>query len=351
MKHTLSRRELLQGMTGFALGTPLFGLAACDPGAGRNGLTRFSGSTMGTSFTVSIASRPAAVGRRALKDEIDTALESVNARMSNWRSISEVSLFNRAAPGSWRRISPDTLAVIDQALGISRLSGGAFDPTIGPLVDLWGFGPGPASRQVPSDARIEAARARTGFRHIRTRPSSRSLAKDRAGISIDLSGIAKGFGVDKIAAQLEANGIDSYLVEIGGELRAKGRAPHGAPWRVGIEKPVAGQRSLQRIVGLDSAAIATSGIYRNFFESGGSRFSHLIDPRTGEPVRHDLASVTVIAPTAMQADAWSTALMVLGPDAGASLAQRQGIAALFLVGDGPNWVEVATPAFDPFKLG
>ncbi len=338
-------------MTGFALGTPLFGLAACDPGAGRGGLTRFSGSTMGTSYMVSISSRPAVVGRRALKDGIDAVLESIDARMSNWRGSSEISLFNRAAPGSWRGISPDTFAVIDQALSISRLSGGAFDPTVAPLVDLWGFGPALTNRRVPPDARIESALARTGFRHVRTRPSSPSLAKDRAGISIDLSGIAKGFGVDQIAALLEANGIGRYLVEIGGELRAKGRAPHGEPWRVGIEKPIAWQRSLHRVVGLASAAIATSGDYRNFFESDGSRFSHLIDPRTGEPVRHDLLSVTVIAPTAMQADAWSTALMVAGPDAGVTLARRERIAALFLVGDGPNWVEVATPAFDPYKLG
>ena len=348
----LARRDVLRGVAGFALGTPLFGLVACDLEPEEGGLTRFSGNTMGTTWSVSVAGRTAgARDRHALKAGIDGALESVNALMSNWRTDSEISRFNRGAADAWRGVSPDTFTVIDRALEVSRLSGGAFDPTIAPLVDLWGFGPDRAPHRVPPDARIEAALARTGFRHVRTRATTASLAKRRPGLSIDLSGIAKGFGVDKVAAWLDANGIESYLVEIGGELRARGHAPQGRPWRVGIEKPTPLQRSLQRIVGLETAAIATSGGYRNFFESAGARFSHLIDPRTGEPVRHSLASVTVIAPTAADADAWSTALMVSGPDAGVALARRERIAALFLVGDGTGWAEVSTPAFEPYKIG
>ena len=170
-------------------------------------------------------------------------------------------------------------------------------------------------------------------------------------MEIDLSGVAKGFGVDKLAEHLEAEGVEHYLVEIGGELRARGHSARRRPWRIGVEKPIAGRRAVQRVVALDRGAIATSGNYRNFFDSAETRYSHIIDPRTGEPVRHRLASVTVIAPTAMQADALSTALMVLGPEAGLGLAERAGLAAFFIVKDGGGFAEVPSSRFEPYRLG
>jgi thiamine biosynthesis lipoprotein len=333
------------------LAAPLLSLAACDAGIGRGRTMTFAGPTMGTSYSVTIAGPPTGLDRRALNAEIDGHLETVNSQMSNWRSDSEISGFNAEKPDAWTAVSPDTMFVIDEALRIGRLSGGAFDPTIGPLVDLWGFGPGSAERRVPQPARVDAALERTGLARVRTRGPRPAIAKVSAGLEIDLSGIAKGFGVDRLVERLEAHGVDHYLVEIGGELRALGRSPRRRPWWIGIEKPLAGRRAVQRIVSLDQGAIATSGNYRNFFDSDGWRYSHIIDPRSGEPVRHRLVSVTVIAPTAMQADALSTALMVLGPDDGWALAEREKLAALFILRDGDGFTEVASSAFERYRVG
>jgi thiamine biosynthesis lipoprotein len=351
MSATLSRRDLLRRTSGFALATPFLSLTACDAGIGPGRTMAFAGPTMGTSYSVTIADPPTGLDRRAIKAEIDGHLETVNRQMSNWRGDSEISGFNTEEPDAWTTVSPDTLFVIDEALWVGRLSGGAFDPTIGPLVDLWGFGPGAAERRIPQPARVDAALERTGLGQVRTRASRPAIAKVRAGLEIDLSGIAKGFGVDRLAGRLEAHGIDRYLVEIGGELRARGNSPRHRPWWIGIEKPLAGLRAVQRIVGLDRGAIATSGNYRNYFDSDGWRYSHIIDPRSGEPVRHRLVSATVIAPTAMQADALSTALMVLGPDDGWALAEREQLAALFIRQDGNGFTEVASSAFERYRVG
>jgi thiamine biosynthesis lipoprotein len=306
---------------------------------------------MGTSYRVAIPRLPAGVDRRVLRAEISSALETVNRQMSNWRADSEISIFNAGAPRSWTGISPDTLTVVDKAIYIGRLSEGAFDPTIGPLVDLWGFGPGAAARRVPPRDRIEAALARIGFQHLRTRKAPPAIDKARRGIGIDLCGIAKGFGVDKLAERLEARGVRDYLVEIGGDLRVRGQSARRQPWRIGMERPTAGRRAVQRIVALDGGAIATSGNYRNFFNNDGTRYSHIIDPRTGAPAEHALASVTVIAPTTMEADGWSTALMVLGPEAGLRLAKNENLAALFIVNRDGRLVEKAAPAFDRYRFG
>jgi thiamine biosynthesis lipoprotein len=351
MSTILSRRDLLRRTSGFALATPLLSLTACDAGIGPSRTMAFAGPTMGTSYSVTVAEPPAGLDRRALKVEIDGHLETVNGQMSNWRSDSEISRFNAEVPGDWTGVSPDTLTIIEEALRVGRLSAGAFDPTIGPLVDLWGFGPGSAERRIPQPARVDAALQRTGLEQVRIRRSQRAVAKGRAGLEIDLSGIAKGFGVDKLAERLEAQGVDHYLVEIGGELRALGQSPRHRPWWIGIERPLAGRRAVQRIVGLDRGAIATSGNYRNFFDTDGGRYSHIIDPRSGEPVRHGLLSATVIAPTAMQADALSTALMVLGPDDGWALAEHEKLAALFILRDGDSFAEVASPAFERYRVG
>lgn len=347
----LSRRDLLRGATGVALVAPLPGLVACDEaGLGRT-TTTIAGATMGTGYRVAIPRLPAGVDRRALRAEIAGALETVNRQMSNWRTDSEISIFNAGTPRSWTGISPDTLTVVDKALHLGRLSQGAFDPTIGPLVDLWGFGPGALARRVPPRDRIEAALARIGFQHVRTSKAPPAIDKARRGIGIDLCGIAKGFGVDKLSERLEANGVRDYLVEIGGELRVRGQSARQRPWRIGIERPTAGRRAAQRILALDGGAIATSGNYRNFFDNGGARYSHIIDPRTGEPVMHELASVTVVAPTTMEADGWSTALMVLGPEAGSRLAKRENLAALFIVKHGGRLVEIGSPAFERYRFG
>ncbi len=351
MASTLSRRDILRRAKGFALATPLLSLAGCDEANSRRPMTTIAGATMGTYYSVAITDLPANLDRGALRADIERRLEIVNRQMSNWRAESEISIFNAGTASSWIGVSTDTWAVVEEALRTSRLSDGAFDPTIGPLVDLWGFGPTSGNRQIPPHARIQEALGQIGFRHIRTREAPAAIAKRRAGIEIDLSGIAKGFAVDRLAEYLDARGVAHYLVDIGGELKARGLSPRRRAWRIGVERPIEGHRAVQRIVALDGGAIATSGNYRIFFEHASARYSHIIDPRSGVPVDHELASVTVISPSTMQADALSTALMVLGPDAGYELALGQEIAALFIVKDGKSFAEVGSPAFERYLLG
>lgn len=332
------------------MATPFLGLVACDGNGVRRKTTNFAGATMGTTYSIRVADLPRHIDHSALKFAIDGILATLNDQMSNWRPASEISRFNAGAASSWVGVSGDTLSVIEEALRISRVSGGAFDPTIGPLVDLWGFGPASGNRHVPSQNQIGAALRKTGFQNIRTSVSQLAVAKRKASVEITLCGIAKGFGVDRLAEHLDREGVDQYLVEVGGELRARGYSPRRRPWRVGIERPIAGRRTIQRIVELHGEAVASSGNYRNFFDRNGMRFSHIIDPRTGEPISHETASVTVIAPTAMQADALSTALMVLGPEAGLDLAEKENLAALFIVKDGPRYVEINSRKFERYGI-
>jgi thiamine biosynthesis lipoprotein len=347
MVSVFTRRDVILQAQRLALATPFLSLIACDGGGRRQ--TELSGATMGTTYSVKIPRLPKGVERQVLERDIAAILETVNAQMSTYRPDSELSRFNAGQSVSWAVVSPDTLAVVDEALRVSRLSGGAFDPTIGPLVDLWGFGPGSGPRAIPSRARIEAILPATGYRHVRTAASPPALGKDRRDIRVDLSGIAKGFGVDKVAEHLERVGVGYYLVEIGGELRGRGYNAQGSVWRVGIERPAA-LGTVQRVVRLGGQGLATSGDYRIFFERDGARYSHILDARDGRPVDHGLASVTVIAPTAMQADALSTALMVLGPEAGLELARREGVAAFFIARKGDGFVETASPEFARYLI-
>jgi len=351
MHAVLSRRSLLQ-MTGkFALAAPALSVVACEGRDGPGNAASFAGATMGTGYNITVSNFPEALDRRAFKAGAEQILEIVNREMSNWRPASDISIFNSGPASRLSPVSQDTLMVLETALGISRKTRGAFDPTVGPLVDLWGFGPAESGRNVPPDKRIESMLAGTGYRRLRLDRTTSAIAKEHPDLAVNLSGIAKGFGVDKLASFVESQGIEDYLVEIGGELRARGRSPRRAPWRIGIEEPVAWQRSLQRIIALEGGAVATSGNYRNYFQNDGVLYSHIIDPRSGIPVDHKLASVTVIAATAMAADALSTGLMVLGPDAGLALARQEGLAAFFLVQDGRGFAEIATPAFDAYARG
>jgi thiamine biosynthesis lipoprotein len=346
--HPLSRRDLLQKAKALAAAAPLLGLASCGRAGPEGGATRLAGATMGTIYGVVVADLPGDIDRRILHGDLEGILERVDAQMSTYRSDSELSRFNDASPGVWVEVSADTLAVTEAALGVARLSAGAFDPTVGPLVDDWGFGPGPAVAPSAAGGRSGGLATRVGHGLIETRRAPSALRKRSGGVRVDLSGIAKGFGLDRIAAHLEGIGAGHYLIEIGGELRGRGRAPQGRPWRVGIEQPEAGARAVRRVVRLDGRALATSGDYLDYFERRGRRYCHIIDPRSGRPVDHDLASVSVVAGSAMRADALSTALMVLGPEAGLRLALRENIAALFVLREGARLGEKRTPAFEPY---
>jgi len=348
MTSDLTRRDFLRHTRRVALATPFLSIMACDDRGRRQ--TELNGATMGTTYSIKIPHLPGDVEREALERGVAAVLEAVNDRMSTYRENSELSLFNAGAAAGNIPVSPDTLAVVDEALRISRLSGGAFDPTVGPLVGLWGFGAYGGAPAVPARDRIAATIPATGFRHVRTSASPPALAKDRDDIRVDLSGIAKGFGVDKVAEYLELSGVEYYLVEIGGELRGRGYNSQGSVWRIGIERPDL-PAAPRRVVRLGGQGLATSGDYRIFFERDGARYSHILDPRSGRPVDHGLASVTVVAPTAMEADGLSTALMVMGPAAGLELARREGIAAFFMARKGDGIVETASPEFTRYLTG
>jgi thiamine biosynthesis lipoprotein len=236
------------------------------------------------------------------------------------------------------------IAVAD-ALSISELTGGAFDITVGPVVDLWGFGPEGSRSEPPEASMIAAARERVGYGRVAADCKRPALRKDRGDVRIDLSAYAKGFAVDRVAELLDAQGMTDYMVEIGGELRARGRSESGGPWRIAIESPTASGGHVQRIIEPGVAGMATSGDYRNYFEVGERRYSHTIDPRLGAPVSHDLAAVTVVDEKAAFADAMATALLVLGPGEGMRLAERQGLAVYFQQRAGAEVVEKMSSEF------
>jgi thiamine biosynthesis lipoprotein len=348
MAATITRRKIIGSAGAGALATPFLGLIGHAAAAtGREIL--FVGATMGTTYSIRIPRSPSGLGAAALKEDVNGLLETVNDEMSTYRPRSELSRFNTGLAQTWVSMSPDVATVVQAALKISRLSGGAYDPTIGPLVSLWGFGPGGRVKTVPDRERLEARLRRVGHGYLKTRTGAPALWKARESLRVDLSGIAKGFGVDKVSEHLERAGIETYLVEIGGEVRTRGYGRRGDFWRIGIEQPGGG--GVRRTIRLASGAVATSGDYRHFFHHRGQRYSHILDPRDGRPVAHGLASVTVVAPTAMQADALSTALMVLGPDQGMALARRHDIAAYFLARSGARLRETASPVFRPYIRG
>lgn len=273
---------------------------------------------MGTSWSVRFAA-PSNCDLHAIELAIVERLDSIVAGMSHWRDDSLISVYNRAAAGSWIPLSPDFATVIDAAIDVARRSGGAFDPTIGRVVDLRGFGPDPAAH-TRNEATIAAAHAFTGWERLRR---DRHSLLQPGGLALDFSGIAKGHAVDAVADGIGEHGVRHALVEIGGELVGRGVRPDGEPWWVDLEDPPG--MALPRLrIALHGLAVATSGDYR--------RGAHTIDPRDGRPAGQGLRSVSVIHKSAMLADAWATALTVLGPEEGLALATNEGLAAR-LVGD------------------
>ena len=277
-------------------------------------------------------------------------LQQVDAQLSTWRPDSEVSGFNASAAGDWFPVSAPVAALAIEALALSQRSGGAFDLTVAPVVQLWGFGPGPsANGPEPSADALASAMRRVGWRNLEARFDPPALRKRVAGLSLDFSAIGKGQGVDRVAERLDGLGCVSYLVDIGGEVRTFGQGPAGGPWRIGVEQP--GGAAPRWVLRLSGQSAATSGDYRNFRMLDGRRLSHTIDPRTGLPVGHALASVTVVAASAAQADGLATAILVLGPDAGWRFARRERVAALLLVrgesGFEPRYTDAMSRFLEP----
>lgn len=309
-------------------------------------VTELSGAVFGTTFSVKVVSPSSApIDEQAAAQTIQRELNAIDASMSTWKDDSELSRLNRAQVGQAVVVSPPLFAVLDLAAQVHTASGGAFDVTVGPLVNRWGFGPDGRPSSAPTDAELATLRASVGQSHLVLDPAGPTATRQVDGLSADLSAIAKGYAVDRVSQALRDLGHDRHMVEIGGEIRASGENGDGRPWRIAIEKPDSLARTPFDVVGLSDEAMATSGDYRNVVELDGQRLSHTIDPRTGRPVTHGLASVTVVAPTCAAADAWATALSVLGPIEGATVADAHDVAATFLVRTDSGFTQSATRAY------
>ncbi len=308
---------------------------------------RLQGRAFGTTWHVAVAG-PAPAPRERLQAALEAELERLDAVFSVWRDDSELAGLNAHGAGAPLPVSRELIDVLARAARIHRASGGAFDPSVGPLVRLWGFGPDARHPEPPAADRLAAARLRVGFDQLELDLAAGTVVKARADLELGLDAIAKGHAVDALSALLLRHGASNHIVEIGGEVRAQGMAAPGQRWRVGIQTPEPGSAVAACLaLPLRDRAVATSGDYRNYRELDGRRISHTIDPTTGAPVTHRLASVSVVAPTCAAADGWATALSVLGMRRGLEVAEREGLAALFIVRrDEGGFEQQTTPAFD-----
>jgi thiamine biosynthesis lipoprotein len=323
-------------------------VAACAPPRDAQ-LVQLQGPTMGTQYTVKLVV-DGEFDSGSTNAAIADLLERIENAMSTYRPDSEVSRFNRSVSADWFAVSQQVVDVVATALEISRLTGGAFDVTVAPLIELWGFGSSTRATGLPDAAQIAAAQRRVGYQKLSVRTEPSAVRKTVPDLWLNLSAIAKGYAVDQVVAYLERRGIDNYMVEIGGEIKTLGTNQDGALWRIGIERPVVAERSVQRIITPVDRGVATSGDYRNFFTLDGKRYSHTLNPGTGRPVTHTLASVTVLDKTAMRADALATALLVLGPQAGFSLADKLQLPAYFVFREKQGFRERYTGAFAKYLV-
>ncbi|WP_197355809.1 FAD:protein FMN transferase [Aureliella helgolandensis] len=305
----------------------------------------FNGRTMGTTYSVKLVPGPQMPDLAAISAEIASELERVNAQMSTYRDDSEISRFNNSHTTDWFPVSPETVATVELSLAVSAMTKGAFDITVGPLVSLWGFGPQGRAEHEPSEATLTAARQACGYRHVSVRQEPPAIKKALPEVQIDLSAIAKGHGVDRVAQVLDRAGVAAYFVEIGGEVRTRGTRLDGRDWQVGIERPSERERGIQTVVGLSGQGLATSGDYRNFYNLDNQRVSHTIDPRTGRPTQSQVVSTSVVASSCALADAAATSLMVLDSEEGWQLAEQQGWAVMMIVRNGDSMEVRASESF------
>jgi len=326
-------------------------LAACSAGQPARPI-ELSGPTMGASWTVKIAPGPQGMSseeRSGIDRTIRDTLTRIESLLSTWDPDSELSRFNRSSGSDPFPVAAETFDVFRWAVTLDEETGGALDVTVAPIVEAWGFGPaaGP-TRSGPDPNELAHLLESTGTRHLQLDPGGRWVRKLRPGVRCDFSALAPGYAADRLASMLVERGIGGFLVDVGGELVARGRNAEGEPWQVAIERPADRKRRVAaRVLPLQDAAIATSGDYRNYREVNGKRVTHIVDPRTGRPVSHRLASVTVVDSLCVRADALATALMVLGPEQGMELARRLDLAVLFMVRSSTGgFDDRTTPRFD-----
>lgn len=329
-----------------------FLLAACRPADDAAIQLHLTGNTMGTYYSVKVVGAGDSQAE-VLQAEIDRRLELVNDQMSTYREHSELSRFNQYRDLAPFKVSSDTAKVVTAALQLGRDSNDALDVTVGPLVNLWGFGPDARPTHIPTDEQLAETKAETGLAYLSviTRADGDYLQKSLPGLYVDLSSIAKGFGVDVVSEYLSEQGLTNHLVEIGGEVRTSGLNAHGQDWRIAVEKPGQGESMVQQVVALANTSVATSGDYRNYYELDGERVSHTIDPATGKPITHRLASVTVIHPSCMMADALATALTVMGTDKALAYAEQNGLAVYLLTKTDAGFRVDMSSAFEKYLRG
>jgi thiamine biosynthesis lipoprotein len=304
---------------------------------------------MGGSFSVKVITARdelESTGFGEVDSALRASLDRINRLMSTWDPDSELSRFNRSTSLRPFPVSPETFEVFKWSIDVGLLTGGALDVTIGPLVDAWGFGPGGPRNAVPTNDEIERLREAMGPDRIELNPAAQTVRKTRPEVRCDLSSIVPGYAADRLSTELSNRGFTDFLVDVGGEVRTRGRNETEAAWQVAIERPALRGDAIQRLVPISDLAITTAGDYRKYREVDGQRVTHILDPRTGRPLTHRLASVTVIDPLAVRADAFDTALMVLGQDEGMALARKLNLAVLFIERTDEGFTERATPRFE-----
>ncbi|TWU47464.1 Thiamine biosynthesis lipoprotein ApbE precursor [Rubripirellula tenax] len=341
------RGLVMVGFVGLLLCDSLSSVVAAD-----SVMLEFSGQTMATTYSVKVFGPAESVDVDDLRIDIDGVLRNVNDQMSTYLKSSEISRFNASDSTDWFPISPEFADVVDAALSIAVKTNGAFDITVAPLVNAWNFGPSPRTGKAPSDETIQQLLATIGYQKLTVRMDPPSLKKSIPSLMVDLSAIAKGHAVDRVVEFLNSKGMKDVFVEIGGEVRTSG-SKAGQWWKVGIQMPDAATDQWTVAHALSTSdsdrAMATSGDYRNFFESDGKRYSHTIDPRTGRPIDHALASVSVVTASCVDADAWATAINVLGPDDGLAIATKEGLDTLLISRAGDEFLRIGTGTLSQYS--
>ena len=325
-------------------------LSACDRGASESeDALVIEGKTMGTFYRVSLAGVDNNRGS-ALREQIEAQLKEDDHELSTYKEDSVLSRFNQYQGNVPQPISAGMADAIVTSMRIGQLTGGAMDITVGPLVNLWGFGPDKQPVKMPTAQQIADARQRIGLQHLKVIQQSdgQYLQKDMQGMYVDLSTVGEGYATDHLARLIEGNGISNYLVSVGGAVVSRGYNPKGNPWQVAIQKPTDKETTVQAIVDLQGMGISTSGSYRNYYELDGKRLSHIIDPATGAPITHKLVSATVIAPTALEADGWDTGLMVLGTHKALALAEKEHLAVYLITKEGDTFKTYMSPQFKAY---
>ncbi|VGP93322.1 FAD:protein FMN transferase [Klebsiella quasipneumoniae subsp. similipneumoniae] len=326
--------------------------SATTPATPASTATVLDGKTMGTFWRVSVIGVDEAKAQ-ALRAKVQAQLDADDRLLSTWKNDSALMRFNHATDTRPWPVSEAMADNVTLSLRIGAKTHGAMDITVGPLVNLWGFGPDKQPVATPDAQAIAAAKARTGLQHLQVINQSgrQFLQKDIPDLFVDLSTVGEGYAADHLARLMEQEGISRYLVSVGGALVSRGMNGEGKPWRVAIQKPTDRENAVQAIVDINGHGISTSGSYRNYYELDGKRISHVIDPQTGQPITHKLVSVTVIAPTALEADGWDTGLMVLGPEKAQQVVREQGLAVYMIVKEGEGFKTWMSPQFRTFLVG